>query len=100
MGDNGANVRGNDLLSSPAPQCRRRIRAGLEILHKYTPVEFTIIKRRADAQADLSIRWTHMSFYRFCHEAAQMQTSYTLTDAELGLVDSVAEECDMIQIDR
>ena len=26
----------------------------------------------ADAQADLSLRWAHMPFCRFCHEAAQM----------------------------
>ena len=25
----------------------------------------------ADAQADLSLRWAHMRFYWFCHEAAQ-----------------------------
>ena len=26
----------------------------------------------ADAQADLSLRWVHMPFCSFCHEAAQM----------------------------
>ena len=26
----------------------------------------------ADAQADLSLRWAHMPFSWFCHEAAQM----------------------------
>ena len=26
----------------------------------------------ADTQADLSIRWAHMSFCWFCHEAAHM----------------------------
>ena len=26
----------------------------------------------ADAQADLRLRWAHMSFCWFCHEAAQM----------------------------
>ena len=30
----------------------------------------------ADAQADLSLRWAHMSFCWFCHVAAQM---YILT---------------------
>ena len=29
----------------------------------------------ADAQADLSLRWAHMSFCWFCHEAAQFQLS-------------------------
>ena len=28
----------------------------------------------ADAQADLSLRWGHMAFCWFCHEAAQIQT--------------------------
>ena len=28
--------------------------------------------RLADAQADLSLRWAHMPFCWFCHEAAQM----------------------------
>ena len=28
----------------------------------------------ADAQADLSLRWTHMPFCWFCHEVAQLQT--------------------------
>ena len=31
---------------------------------------------RADAQADLSLRWTHMSFCRFCHEAAHLHNLY------------------------
>ena len=44
MGDSGANVRGSDLLSSP-PQCR--INAGLVMLHKYTPMEFSVLKSRA-----------------------------------------------------
>ena len=29
----------------------------------------------ADAQADLSLRWAHMPFRWFCHEAAQLQLS-------------------------
>ena len=28
--------------------------------------------RPVDAQADLSLRWVHMPFYWFCHEAAQL----------------------------
>ena len=30
----------------------------------------------ADAQADLSLRWAHMPFCWFCHDAAQMKDSY------------------------
>ena len=30
--------------------------------------------RLGDAQADLSLRWAHMPFCWFCHEAAQMVT--------------------------
>ena len=29
---------------------------------------------RMDAQADLSLRWAHMSFRWFCHEAAQIES--------------------------
>ena len=42
-GDSGANVRGSDLLSFP--QCL--ISAGLVILCKYIPIEFSIIKSGA-----------------------------------------------------
>ena len=42
-GDSGANVWGNDLLSS----LQYRVNAGLVILRKYTPVKFTMIKSRA-----------------------------------------------------
>ena len=30
----------------------------------------------ADAQADLSLRWAHMSFCWFCHEAADLLLAY------------------------
>ena len=33
--------------------------------------------RTADAQADLSLRWAHMPFCWFCHEAAHF-SKYTL----------------------
>ena len=42
-GDSGANVRGNDLLSSPTVPGKSRAC----VLRKYTPVKFTLIKSRA-----------------------------------------------------
>ena len=32
----------------------------------------------ADAQADLSLRWAHMSFCWFCHEAAHIQVAHVI----------------------
>ena len=32
----------------------------------------------ADAQADLSLRWAHMPFCWFCHEAAQMWSDFSI----------------------
>ena len=37
----------------------------------------------ADAQADLSLRWAHMSFCWFCHEAAQLNTSHRTVHAHM-----------------
>ena len=36
----------------------------------------------ADAQADLSLRWAHISFCWFCHEAAQLDSSGKLIPGE------------------
>ena len=33
---------------------------------------------RLDAQADLSLRWIHMTFCWFCHEVAHFMTAFSL----------------------
>ena len=42
----------------------------------------------ADAQADLSLRWAHMPFCWFCHEAAQMKPLKWMTNIKTGLQQS------------
>ena len=39
---------------------------------------------QTDVQADMSLRWAHMSFCRFCHEAAHFVVSYGATYTVIG----------------
>ena len=42
---------------------------------------------RVDARADLSLRWAHMAFCWFCHEAAHFTLeSYVLEDTDVGFL--------------
>ena len=57
----------------------------------------TVRSDSADVKADLSLRWAHMPFDWFCHEAAQIRSAYRATASEIvGLLPDLIETNDLI----